>query len=114
MRPFRDAYAQGARFMETDKPGTVAFLAYLDVESEGSTIHLFTDAAAMDRHFEGVEERSEGAAEFLEFRKFCVFGAPSDEAMTILEQATAGDATLSVSPTWVSGPLRLESPRPPD
>lgn len=115
LEAFREAYATGARFIETEKPDTVAFLAYLDVdESEVSTIHVFPDATAMDRHFEGVEERSERAADFLEFREFCVYGAPSGEAMTILEQATADGASLTVSPNWVSGYLRLESSRPPD
>lgn len=62
----------------------------------------------MDRYFEGVEERSKGAAGFPEFREFCVYGAPSSEAKTILEQATAGGAILLVGPNWVSGYLRLE------
>lgn len=60
LEAFQEAYAKGAEAIEREKPDTVAFLAYLDEDRrEVNTIHMFPDAAAMDRHFEGVEERAE-------------------------------------------------------
>jgi hypothetical protein len=47
--------------IERDKPGTVAFLPYTD--DELSIVHVFPDAAAIDDHLEGVNERVAEAAE---------------------------------------------------
>ena len=45
--------------LRADKPGTVAYLMYLDEEGTRFTVaHCFPDADAMDRHFEGSDERS--------------------------------------------------------
>lgn len=74
-----ESYQEGTKMFEEEKPGTVAFLAYLtEDETELSTLHVFPDADAMDRHMKGVEARSKQAAEFLEFREFEIYGTPSD------------------------------------
>src|SRR5574339_776823 len=40
--------------IKANKPGTVAFLQYLNMaETELSIIHIFPDAEAYDRHLEG-------------------------------------------------------------
>lgn len=112
LETFREAYPQGAKSIELEKPDTVAFLAYLDEdEREVSTVHVFPDAAGMDRHFDGVEERSAGAAEFLEFREFVVYGTPPDGAMAVLNRAAAQGATVTVQSEWAGGYLRLGSHR---
>lgn len=109
---FRKQYEQGVGYIEAEKPETVAFLAYLNEdENEVSTVHVFADATAMDRHLEGAAERSERAAEYLEFREFEIYGSPSDEALEIMEQAAAGGVSLTVRPQFVGGYLRPHSTR---
>lgn len=44
-----------------------------------------------------------------EYESAFVYGRVSDEAMMVLEQATAGGVTLTVRIGWVSDYLRLES-----
>jgi hypothetical protein len=55
------------RSLEIDKPRTIAFLSYLDAAGTNVTfVHAFADAASMDLHFEGADDRSQAAYEFLE------------------------------------------------
>lgn len=104
----RESYREGAAFIEANKPDTVAFLAYLSEDgSEVSTVHVFPDAEAMERHMEGVGERAQRAAEFLEFELFEVYGRPSDKVLKMMEQ-TEG-VTLRIRPEHASGYLRLGS-----
>lgn len=106
----KETYRDGAEKLEAEKPGTVAFLAYLDEdETEVSTVHVFPDADAMDRHMEGVDERSTRAAEMLEFKAFEIYGAPSDRTMETMRAATESGAALDVTPRFSSGFLRLQS-----
>lgn len=108
----RDVYEQGVPVIQSQKPGTVAFLAYLNEdESEVSTVHVFPDSAAFDHHLDGAEERAQRAAEFLEFREFEIYGSPSEEALATLEQAAAGGASFTVRPQFVDGYLRTQPAR---
>lgn len=105
-----ESYRRGAASIEADKPDTVAFLAYVNEEgSEVSTVHVFPDSEAMERHMEGVGERAKGAAEFLEFQLLEVYGRPSDKVLQMMQQASGRGVTLSVRPEHISGYLRLES-----
>jgi quinol monooxygenase YgiN len=55
---FRDAFADVARPLDAEKPGTVVFLAFANEDgTQVSVVHVFPDAAAMGVHLEGVEER---------------------------------------------------------
>ena len=59
LEEFKLVYRAGAERLRREKPGTVAFLAYAsDDGAEVSIVHVFPDADAMDRHMEGVAERS--------------------------------------------------------
>jgi quinol monooxygenase YgiN len=92
------------------KPGTVLYLAYLDEQgSEISFLHAFPDADAMDAHFEGVDERVAAAYQFLEPRRWEIYGTPSDRAMETLHRAaTSAGAPLTVLPQHLEGFLRLQ------
>lgn len=53
--------------IKANKPGTIAFLQYLNEDrTELSIIHVFPDADAFDRHVEGVDERAKDAYELVE------------------------------------------------
>jgi quinol monooxygenase YgiN len=53
--------------INAEKPGTLAFLQYLnEAGSELSIVHVFSDANAFDKHGEGVAERASAGFEFLE------------------------------------------------
>ena len=99
---------EGEARLREEKPGTVAFLMYLDDESRAMTIvHTFPDADAMDRHFEGSDERSAAAFEFLEPRGFEIYGRPSDAALATLRQAGDAGLPLIIQPQLLRGVLRL-------
>ena len=108
---FREYFRSGTPSIEADKPQTVAFIAFLD---EGGTevtiVHVFPDTHAMDRHFEGAQERSKDAYEFLEPKSFEVYGPASEEALGMLRQAAEMGVALTVKPETLGGFLRLGSP----
>lgn len=61
----------------------------------------------MDLHFEGAEERSRAAHEFLEPSAWEIYGAPSAAALGLMrEGASAADVTLMVQPGSIGGFLR--------
>lgn len=106
----RERNHEVAQFMEANKPGTVAFLAYLNEDgSEVSIVHVFPDAEAMEAHMEGVGERAQRAAEFLEFQLLEVYGTPSDKVLQMMQQAPESGVTFRLRPEHLSGYLRLAS-----
>ncbi len=106
---FKQRYRQGVEVMEKEKPGTVAFLAYLDEDgSEVSIVHVFPDRQAMDAHMKGVEERSKGAFEYLDPQSFDVYGQPSEGVIEMLRQsAEMRGMTLNLKPERIGGYIRL-------
>jgi hypothetical protein len=92
------------------KPRTVLFLAYLDEQgSEVSFLHAFPDADALDRHFEGADQRAAAAYELIEPRGWEFYGRPSDQVIETM-QATAAKfgVALVVEPEFNGGFLRLQ------
>ena len=81
--------------------------ARLHEEKQLTIVHTFPDADAMDRHFEGSDERSAASFEFLEPRGFEIYGRPSDAALSTLQQAAAAGLPLSVQSQLLRGFLRL-------
>src|SRR5262245_65099001 len=62
----RELAAEISAQLEADKPGTAAYLMYLDEEGSRFTVaHCFPDAGAMDRHFEGSDDRTAAAFEVM-------------------------------------------------
>ena len=93
------------------KPGTVLFLSYLDEEGGRiSFLHAFPDADAMDRHFEGADERAAAAYEFIEPRGWEIYGKPSERAMEGMRATAARfGVPLVVESEFNAGFLRLGS-----
>lgn len=107
---FKERNRQVAQYMEANKLGTVAFLAYLNEDgSEVSIVHLFPDAEAMEQHMEGVGDRAKRAAEFLEFQLLEVYGRPSDKVLQMMKQAPESGVTFRITPEHLDGYTRLES-----
>ena len=100
---------KGAPMLEADKPGTVAFLPYVDQEgSRASIVHVFPDVEAMDRHFEGSDERSAAAYELVQPTGFEIYGRPSTAALSaIRSESEATGVPLEVWPEGMRGFLRL-------
>jgi quinol monooxygenase YgiN len=64
--PFERVARDVTQRLEAEKPRTLLFAAYRDEGGTRATfVHVFADADSMDRHFEGAEERSRAAYEFL-------------------------------------------------
>ena len=97
--------------LRSDKPRTVLFLSYSDEDrSVISFLHAFADADAMDAHFEGADDRSRMALEFIEPVGWEFYGKPSAAALESIRQAaTASGATLTVESEYVAGFLRLSA-----
>ena|SRR5687767_914563 len=95
--------------LHEQKPRTLLFGAYLNEDrSEISFVHGFADAASMDAHFEGSDERSQRAAEFIVPLGWEFYGAPSAAALeTIRNAAAAVGVPLTLHPEYVAGFLRL-------
>ncbi|MGD2157155.1 MAG: hypothetical protein PVG14_02555 [Anaerolineales bacterium] len=107
----KESYQEGTRFMEANKPQTVAFLHYLNEDAtEISTVHVFPDAESMELHMEGIGERAGRAAEFLDFECFELYGNPSEAVLEMMARsAERSGVTLNLKPEHLSGYLRLES-----
>jgi hypothetical protein len=95
--------------LRADKPDTVLYLMYLDDEGSTFTVaHCFPDAEAMDRHFEGSDERTAAAFELMEPRGWEIYGRPSEEALeTMREGAQATGVPLTIVPDLIGGFLRI-------
>jgi hypothetical protein len=98
------------RGLFNDKPATVAYLMYLDEDDSRFTVaHCFPDADAMDRHFEGSDERTAAAFEVMEPRGWEIYGRPSDEAIaTLREGAEMTGVPLTILPDHIGGFLRSQ------
>ena len=104
---FSSFFAEGAKSIEADKPGTVVFLAFADAErGETRIVHVFPDAAAMDRHMEGADERSAPAYQFLEPLEIDVYGAPSAGVVSEIQALAGHGVTVRLMPQSVGGYIR--------
>lgn len=108
---FAAFFAEGSKAIEADKPGTVVFLAFTDLErGETRIVHVFPDAAAMDRHMQGADERSARAYEFLEPMEMDVYGAPSDGVVSDIKALAGHGVTATLMPELIGGYLRTITP----
>jgi hypothetical protein len=75
-------WREASRLMDSGKPGTLVFLSFLDEsKSQISVLHVFGDAHSMDVHFEGSEERSRMAFEYVSPLGWEIYGRPSEAAV---------------------------------
>lgn len=104
----KKSFDENIPVLETDKPGTVLFYAYLDEAGRELTIvHVFPDSEAMDAHFTGAAERAEESLKFLEPMSFQVFGTPTEKALGMLHQVAETGVEITVIPKAVGGFIRL-------
>ena len=95
--------------LEAGKPNTVFWQAYLNQEGTELTIfHVFPDADAMDIHFEGADERTQRAYEFIEPERFEIYGSPSNQALTMIRQQAGPGIDLVVKPQPLAGFIRMK------
>jgi quinol monooxygenase YgiN len=105
---FTEYFREGSPTIEATKPGTVLFQGYLDEAGEEVCIvHAFPDAAAMDRHMEGAGERSQRAYEYLEPRRFDIYGTPSPPLLEALRQGAGETAEVVIHQSPLGGFIRL-------
>lgn len=105
LEALKPAWHEAAAALDAGKPETLVFLSYLDAAGTQLTIlHVFADAAAMDRHFEGSADRSRAAFEYVSPVGWEVYGRPSPSALeTLREGAAAAAVALTVYPEFLSG-----------
>ena len=105
---FREAFGEVAVALNAEKPGTVVFLAFADEDgSRVSVVHVFSDAGAMGRHLQGVEERMAKAAGLIETTRYEIFGTPSEPVLEAMRGfAEAEGVPLQVQGDCVGGYLR--------
>jgi hypothetical protein len=96
--------------LEAEKPRTTAQLAYLDDSgTDVSFVHVFADADVMDLHFQGAQERSRAAYEFMDPAGWEIYGTPSDAALQMMQQAaTSAGVALTVRSDYLGGFLRIQ------
>lgn len=105
LRAFLD---RGVPAIEREKPGTLAFLPYVDESGdEVAILHVFADPASMAAHFEGLGERMAAAAPFIETLGYEVFGQPDEATLAMLRSLASDGVTLEVWPEYPAGYLRL-------
>lgn len=95
--------------LQAEKPRTLVFLAFIDEGGAQATFaHVFADAESMDLHFEGAEERSTAAYEYLNPAGWEIYGKPSKAVIEAMRQtAASAGVTLTVQPEYLAGFLRL-------
>jgi quinol monooxygenase YgiN len=95
--------------MESDKPRTLLFRAYVSEEGDRmSFLHVFADTDAMDSHFEGADERSRVAYESIVPEGWEIYGTPSQAALEGMRaEAAAAGVSLRYEPGSMGGFMRL-------
>jgi len=95
--------------IQANKPGTVAFLQYLnEEETELSIVHIFPDAEAYDRHLQGVGERAKGAFEFIEPIRRELYGMPNEQALVMSRPPDGAAMAFDHKPKRMGGYLRFK------
>jgi quinol monooxygenase YgiN len=96
--------------IQANKPGTVAYLLYLnEEETELSIVHVFPDAEAYDRHLEGVGERAKGAFEFIEPMRRELYGMPNAQALAMSRPPDGSGMAFDHKPKRMGGYIRFQS-----
>jgi len=106
---YKQYYRQVAEQAKTNKPGTVAHLAYLNEEgSELSIIHIFPDAESMELHMRGVDELAKKAYEYVEILSFEIYGKPADTVLERMMQIVGSRIALNIKPQLIGGYIRFK------
>jgi quinol monooxygenase YgiN len=96
-------------YIEANKPGTVAFLQYLNEQgTELSIIHVFPDADSFDRHIAGADERVKTALEIIEPTHREVYGMPSERVLAMLRPPDDSGIEFQIMPNPAGGYIRFK------
>jgi quinol monooxygenase YgiN len=98
--------------IKAEKPGTVAFIQYLnEEETEQTVIHVFPDADAFDKHVEGVAERARAGFEFIEPISREIYGMPSEKVLATMQLRPPGAPNVEFhhKPKRMGGYIRFKA-----
>lgn len=110
LEEFKEFSRKMMPLIEEGKPNTVFFQPYLNEEgTELTIVHVFPDADAMNLHFEGADERSESAYEFIQPVRFEIYGPASDNVMATMRMQAGPGIGLTFKPENLAGFIRLQS-----
>jgi quinol monooxygenase YgiN len=100
--------SEATQRLNDEKPRTLLFGVYLDEAGQTiSFVHAFADAEALDLHFEGSDQRSQRAYEFIEPLGWEFYGSPSRPVLDAMHKtAAAAGVPLTINPDYVSGFFR--------
>lgn len=106
----RKVHKERILLLQEQKPDTIVFLAYFGEDNtEVSFVHLFPDAEAMDLHFQGAEERSRQAYEFMQPINMEIYGSPNDGVLKTMKKIADSGVNVSIASDPLGGFLRLKS-----
>jgi quinol monooxygenase YgiN len=95
--------------IQATKPGTVAFLQYLNEQgTELSIIHVFPDADSFDRHIAGADARAKTALEFIEPTHREVYGMPSNQVLEMLRPPDDSGIDFQIMSQPAGGYIRFK------
>jgi len=107
---FLEFNQDGFQLIQEQKPATLLLLAYAGEDGgEVSFVHVFPDAEAMDLHFQGADERSKRAYEFMQPISMEIYGSPNDGVLEMMKQIAASGVSVSIDTNHLGGFLRLKS-----
>ncbi len=107
---FRKHYRDSVRPIKAAKPGTLVQLAYVNEDAtEVVIVRLFPNAAAMDFHLQGADERSKAAYKFIELVSIEIYGTPNKYAMEMMNKIAGSGIDVSVKSQFIGGYIRLKS-----
>lgn len=110
LEALRENSLRTIQLLREQKPDTVLFLSYVSEDGgRVSFLHAFPDAQAMDAHFEGAEERSKKAYEFIESLGMEIYGSPSAMVLESMKKISESGVKVSIDPDYLGGFLRLKS-----
>jgi sugar/nucleoside kinase (ribokinase family) len=110
LEALRENSLQTMQLLREQKPDTVLFLSYVSEDGgEVSFLHVFPDAEAMETHFEGAQERSRKAYEFIESISMEIYGSPNDVVLESMKKIAESGVTVSIDTDYLGGFLRLKS-----
>ena len=108
LQGFKQHAQMMVEYIQAEKPGTVAFLQYLnEEETELSIVHVFPDAEAYDRHLDGMGERAKGAFEFIKPIRRELYGMPNTRALTLSRSPDGSGMPFDHKPKRMGGYIRF-------
>ena len=100
-------YRESVPRTETDKPGTLVQLAYVNEDAtEVVIVRLFPSAEAMDLQLQGADERSKGAYQFIEPASIEIYGTPNRYALDMMKKVAGSGIKVTINPQFIGGFMR--------